>query len=224
MTAAALTAIAVVLLGSRCRVRPPVRRAMSDHEERRPPAAVLRPWSRRSRRSGSRTLAVADWCERLARAVRGGDSMLGALRSTPPPPGLDGDLGALTLALDRGTPLDRAADRATDDRDLSVVLSVLRACASVGGSAAEPLDRAAATLRARAADAAERRTHSAQARASAQVMTVLPIAMLAVLVGASRAIREQVATPAGLAVVALGLALNLGGWAWMRRTIARTVE
>lgn len=223
MTAAALTAVVAALLGWTYRIRPPARRVGGDDAGGRPDDGHRHRRSRPRRRRHD-PAAVAAWCEALARSLRGGETLVGALRATPPPGHLEHELGPLALALDRGVPLDRAADRPTADSDLSVVLAVLRACASVGGSAAEPLDRAAATLRARAADAAERRTHSAQARASALVMTVIPVVMLAVMVGSSDAIRRQVATPAGSAVVALGLCLNLAGWAWMRRTIARTVE
>lgn len=223
MTAAALTTIVVLLLGRACRVRPPARVPAPHDAGSRPNRASDRRRARPSR-PRSHTTAVADWCEGVARAVRGGETLVGALRVTPLPAGVGSAADELLAGLERGVPLDRAADRPTDDRDLAVVLSVLRACAGVGGSPAEPLDRAAATLRARAADAAERRTHSAQARASALVMTVLPIAMLALLTAASPAVRNQVVTPAGALVAGLGLALNLAGWAWMRRTISRTVE
>jgi Flp pilus assembly protein TadB len=88
-----------------------------------------------------------------------------------------------------------------------------------GGHPAEPLDRAAAALRARAADRAERRTHSAQARASALVMTWLPIVVLALLVAMSGAVRSVVVTPFGAWSVLAGAGLNLTGWRWMRRLV-----
>ena len=96
---------------------------------------------------------------------------------------------------------------------------MLRACAEHGGPPGEPIDRAAATLRGRAADLAERRTHSAQARLSAVVMTWLPIAMLALLLVSSASVRAAVTGPAGLLVVASGAILNFVGWRWMGRII-----
>jgi tight adherence protein B len=102
---------------------------------------------------------------------------------------------------------------------LEVALTVIRACAAHGGPAAEPLSRAAATLRGRAADAAERRTQSAQARMSAIVMTVLPVCMLGLLLVTSGSVRTFAAGPLGLAVIATGTAANALGWLWMRRLI-----
>ncbi len=97
---------------------------------------------------------------------------------------------------------------------------MLRACAEHGGAAAEPIDRAASALRQRAALAGERRTQSAQARMSAIVMTLLPGAMLAMLLITSGAVRRTALSPVGLAVIACGALLNLAGWSWMRRLIA----
>jgi tight adherence protein B len=108
--------------------------------------------------------------------------------------------------------------------DLDLVLVVVRACAEHGGEGAEPIDRAAAALRQRAALAGERRTNSAQARMSALVMTCLPLAMLALLALTSRSVRAASTSPAGLVAIALGAMLNLAGWAWMRRLIARATR
>ena len=67
--------------------------------------------------------------------------------------------------------------------------------------------------------AAERRTQSAQARLSAVVMTVLPLAMLGLLLVTSSTTRQAATTPLGLLVIATGAVLNLAGWRWMRRII-----
>ena len=68
-----------------------------------------------------------------------------------------------------------------------LAFTVLRSCARFGGPAAAPLERAAATLRARDAVAAEQQAQSAQARLSARVLTLVPIALL----GAARRHRPQ---------------------------------
>ncbi len=125
----------------------------------------------------------------------------------------------ITLAVDRGRALTDALDVRSPSPHLALALSVLRACTANGGPPAEPLDRAAATLRARAVAAAERQTQSAQARLSAVVMTVLPVAMLVLLLLTSSATRAAAGSPLGVLAVTIGGALNLIGWRWMRRII-----
>ncbi len=78
------------------------------------------------------------------------------------------------------------------------------------------LDRAAATIRARAADADERAVHAAQARMSGQVLTALPLGMLALLVGTDADVRTAVVTPIGATCITIGLLLNAIGWWWIR--------
>jgi tight adherence protein B len=124
------------------------------------------------------------------------------------------------LALERGASVSGAlADLEVTSPHLDLAVVVLRACAEHGGGAAEPIDRTAAALRQRAAVAGERRTHSAQARMSASVMTLLPGAMLGLLLATSASVRSAAVRPSGLAVVVLGTMLNLAGWWWMRRMI-----
>jgi tight adherence protein B len=169
--------------------------------------------------------ALAAWCDALARALRGGATLRHALCTVAPPPSVAPQLAPALLALERGTSVAAAlTDIDARSRDLDLVLVVLRACAEHGGTTAEPIDRAAAALRQRAALAGERRTHSAQARMSAVVMTCLPGAMLALLALTSRSVRAAATSPAGVAVIGAGLLLNLAGWAWMRRLIARATR
>jgi tight adherence protein B len=155
----------------------------------------------------------------MARVVRSGSSLTTAVRCTAPPAGCIEDVDQVVLALDRGSRLADALERSTTSPHVNLALAVLRACALNGGPPAEPLDRAAATLRGRAADAAERQTQSAQARLSALVMTTLPVAMLGLLLATSSSTRAATISPAGVAAVTVGGALNFGGWRWMRRII-----
>ncbi len=167
-------------------------------------------------------MAAATWCDDLARAVRSGATLTAALRACTVPAGAEPVAESICLSLDRGQPLaDALRPNGSDSPHLDVVLTVLRACAQHGGTAAEPLDRAAATLRARAADQADRLTHSAQARMSAVVMTCLPVAMLALMMLTSGSVREAFLSPVGLLAVGVGATLNASGWLWMRRTINR---
>lgn len=173
------------------------------------------------RRSGAGSPdEIAQWCDEIARAARSGSTLTAAVRGARAPAALAAELAAIHLALDRGVPLAAALEHApAGNADAQLAFTVLRACAEHGGPPGEPIDRAAATLRGRAADLAERRTHSAQARLSAVVMTWLPIAMLALLLVSSASVRAAVTGPAGLLVVASGAILNFVGWRWMGRII-----
>lgn len=166
------------------------------------------------------TAAVADWCDALARRLRSGDTLTAAIRVTPGDPHLERVLAPVGLALDRGAPLTTALSSVTiRSAPLDTALTVLAACATFGGPTAEPVDRVAATLRRRVADAAERRAQSAQARLSALVLTVLPGAVLVAMAITSESVRHGVLAPVGAVSVSLGALLNGVGWWWMRRII-----
>lgn len=211
---------ALPLVGSvmwTCRPRPPVRRLTSGE-----PADVTRS-ERRRRRWGRRRvappdpIALAHWCEGVARCVRGGD----ALRTVVDRPPDDASVATVVDAIRR-----HVADphRAPLPPDAALVAAVVSACLDQGGPAAEPLDRAAGVLRARAAERDERRVQSAQARLSAVVLTWLPVGVLLLLAASSEAVRRVVTTPAGLAFVFAGSLLNLAGWWWMRRIVERAAR
>lgn len=221
MTAAVCTMVAVVAIGAALRPRPEPRHVTDLARRRSARWRGLRQHRRRPRRSPTATAAeVAVWCEGLARVVRGGSTLGTALRTTDPPASCSAHIDEVVLTLDRGSRLADALAGPTPSPHLDLAVTVLRACAINGGPPAEPLDRAAATLRGRAADAAERQTQSAQARLSAVVMTILPTAMLALLFATSSTTRTAAMTPIGSVAIALGAALNIGGWRWMRRIIA----
>ncbi|MFV0306752.1 MAG: type II secretion system F family protein [Desertimonas sp.] len=166
--------------------------------------------------------AMAEWCEQAARSLRTGVSLTRALQEAARAAPRARPAFAPSLArLERGHGLaDAIADLDDDPATPSgLVASVLGACAALGGPAARPLDRTAAVLHARAAERAERLVASAQARLSARVLTVLPLATLGLMVIAEPSTREAVATPAGIACVLAGGGFNLAGWWWMRRVI-----
>jgi tight adherence protein B len=215
MIAGLLAGCLAAAVMSVCRVRPDhrLRDATPAPTDRR---SFPRPRLHRSRRPGPEE--IAGWCDALARDVRSGASLGAALRSVGPPDGTS--LVVIPHALARGRPLADALTVTTPSPDEHAALTVLTACAHHGGPAAQPLDQVAATLRRRAADAAERAVHSAQARLSALVMTVLPGAVLVLLLTTSPSTRATTGSPFGVAVVVLGLGLNLLGWVWMRRIIA----
>jgi tight adherence protein B len=223
MVPSLLAAIAVLLIGAAVRPLPAPRQAEGratavtpGSRRRRSPTSMLR-----HRSAGLDPADLAVWCDSLARALRGGATLHHALRTIPPPASVRDRLAPAMLALERGASVAAAlAEPVAGSPHLDLVLVVLRACAEHGGEAAEPIDRAAAALRQRSALAGERRTQSAQARMSAVVMTLLPGAMLGMLLLTSPPVRASAASPIGLVVIAGGALLNLAGWWWMRRLIA----
>jgi tight adherence protein B len=219
-----LVGLLVVLIGGRLQIRPRPRRPQAaplelaeSSESRLWPLLGDRRLARRPFEPGPEH--VAAWCDALARAVGGGATLATAIRTVEPPAACVAAVGSIRLALERGVSLHDACSSGPQPEALQVAITVIRACAAQGGPAAEPLSRTAAVLRGRAADAAERRTQSAQARMSAIVMTILPICMLALLLATSSSVRLFVVSPTGLGVMAAGAALNTLGWRWMRRLV-----
>ena len=107
------------------------------------------------------------------------------------------------------------SDRRDGVSALTVCSAVIACAAEVGGSLAEPVDRLAVAMRERSELDRDRRTHSAQARLSALVLSCLPIGVLGVLVVADSGVREVITSPLGASVVAAGVGLDaLGAW-WM---------
>ena len=214
-----LTWLLIAATLSRWRLRPgPGLRDLGPElpSRTRLPRSPVPPWRRRSRRPGPAD--VAAWCDALAREVRSGTSLANALRSVAPPDG--SALVAIPHDLARGRPLAEALAVPASTAHEAAALMVLSQCALHGGPASQPLDQVATTLRRRAADAAERVVHSSQARLSALVMTVLPGAVLLLLMTTSTSVRSVSSTPTGLLALIAGLGLNGLGWWWMRRVIA----
>lgn len=108
--------------------------------------------------------------------------------------------------------------------DERVVLQALHATRALGGPVAATLDAAAALLRERLAVRAEALSHSAQARLSARVLTVVPLAFCAWNLAASASFRAAWLGPAGRVCAVLGVACNALGWWWMRRIINRAAQ
>ena len=177
--------------------------------------------------------AIARWCDELSRRVRGGSSLVDAIvRTIPDDPRLAEVTDGIRLRLERGVNLDTAlaaidapVGRRGNRRHravgvhLQLALSVIGAAATHGGHIAQVLDRVAAALRLRAADEHERAAQSAQARLSAHVLTALPVGFLVLLVLADRAVRDVIASPIGISMVALGGVLDALGWLWMRSIV-----
>lgn len=165
---------------------------------------------------------VASWCDDLSRRVRAGSTLRDALMSTTSDSlPLSVALAGVRLRLERGSTVEEALADVADDRHFALATSVVATASQVGGPSALALDRAAASLRLRAADQQERAAHSAQARMSAHVLTFVPLAFLALMLTVDEGVRSVVASRVGALVAVVGLALNGLGWIWMRSVIGR---
>ena len=195
--------------------RPPPARAQWRH-------LVDQLTGRGARRSRSaEPAALAEWCDDLSRRVRAGASLRDALGRAVPHDATCRQLSSpLRRAIERGVPTEDAVRLMTGGgADLDLAATVVATAARLGGSPAAAIDRTATALRQRSADRDDRLVQSAQARLSAQVLTVLPVAILGVLLLADDDVRTAVTAPVGAACVAVGLVLNTVGWCWMRRVV-----
>lgn len=161
--------------------------------------------------------------EAVAAGLRSGASLRQALaeaaRATPG--GLGDDLADVTMATERGAGLVAALEGWAVRRPLPgvrLVVAALCVGAETGGAAARAVDGVAVTLRQRLAADAEAHALATQARVSAAVIAVAPLAF-----GALAAITDPrsagflLRTPAGLVLLSAGLALDAAGALWMAR-------
>ena len=221
----AALAVAVLLGAGGPRLRPTARQIRHRSPGLEPDPRRSRrhnwPWSGSSARLDSND-AVASWCEHVAARLRGGQSLAVAIAdAVADVPEVAASFVPVTHALSRGrTVADAAALLESDPgQPIGVVRAVLVSCAELGGPAAAPLDRAAVTLRARAAERAERMARSAQARLSARVLTLLPVGTLGLLAIIEPSVRSVLATPAGSLCLLAGTVCNVAGWWWMRHIV-----
>jgi Flp pilus assembly protein TadB len=155
----------------------------------------------------------ADVADTIAHNVRAGDSLRSAFDHM-----LD-DRDPQGTVVHRGACLDDVLGAQRAGADELVVVRALQTAWSLGGPAAQGVHAAAALLRERHALRAEAAAHGAQARASAHVLTLVPAVFALFGAVTSASFRSVVVTPAGAAAVAIGIVLNLVGWAWMRHTV-----
>jgi tight adherence protein B len=184
---------------------------------------------------------LPDALETVARAVRTGDSLQRALaragasarqersgvggRPRPETAGTGpvADLAEVADVTGRGVPLVDALDgwmarRPTESVRLAG--SGLSLAAELGGESAHVVDRLADTLRERQSWRREARAMAAQARLSALVVTISPIAFTAILaIFDPRSIRFLTSSPAGLVCLVVGAGLDAFAYWWMRRLV-----
>lgn len=188
---------------------------------------LVRQWHGRND-TARRDAQLPEALERLAAAARAGRSLPAAideLATTAPEP-LRHEVAAVAAALAQGMPLERAveawvASTVPGPGDLELATTALALGARAGGEVGRSLDRVAATLRERRELRGEARALATQARASAGVLTVAPVAFaLLVSVIEPGVVGFLLTTPPGLACLTVGLALDVTGAIWMARIVA----
>lgn len=165
-------------------------------------------------RSRPQPVRWAEFLDAVASSVRSGDSLTTAIEVAAQ---RTGTLAPATSA--PGPAGGRRRGVLPAGADEAVVLQALEVAARLGGPIASGLQHAADLLREREATRAEARAHAAQARLSAVVLTLVPVAFAAFGVVASSSYRSAVDGGAGVVLAAAGVTLNLVGWRWMRHII-----
>ncbi len=184
----------------------------------------VRPARRRNRRDAQ----LPDALDRLASSLRGGRSVgpaLVELAGDVADP-LGGELRTVAGSLAHGAPvgvaLARWADSPGSSSDVRLVAAALTLGADAGGEVARAVDRIAATLRERRELHAEVQSLATQARASAGVLALAPLAFTGLVATIEpAAVAFLVTTPIGWACLVAGLGLEALGAAWMARITGR---
>lgn len=135
------------------------------------------------------------------------------------------DLALVARALAHGDPLEDALARWVERRPLPGVrltVAALGLGSRTGGDLARAVEEVAATERHRRATREEVHALSAQARLSALVVALAPVAFTALATVTDPGVaRFLLATPAGWLCLAVGGGLDAAGICWMRSITAR---
>lgn len=161
--------------------------------------------------------------EAMATALRSGASLRQALAEAAgvTPGTLGADLAGVADATRHGSGVVAALEAWAGRRPLPgvrLVVAALCLAAETGGAAARSVDAVAATLRQRLAAQAEARALATQARVSAAVIAVAPVAFCVLSVAVDpRSSAFLLRTRVGLALLTAGLVLDAAGALWMAR-------
>lgn len=159
--------------------------------------------------------------ESLAGSVRSGASLPLAVREAAATAGgpIALDLAGVVASVESGTPLVSALDAWADRRGsgrVRLAVAALTLALECGGAEARTLDGVAATLRDRLAIEREVVALSSQARSSAVVMIAAPAGFVLLTGVGDPAVGEFfLHSSLGFACLALGIALDAAGGAWM---------
>ena len=167
----------------------------------------------------------ADAVGALAAAVRSGASLTQAIRyaSTEAVPPVRDDLALVVERLDTGIALDQALrswSSARPGANVELVVGALELHRRSGGDLPAVLDQVVGTIRDRVSITREVRSLTAQARMSAWILGLLPVGFFGFLwLTSRRDIEGAMSTPVGIACVVVGLLLELGAFAWIRKLL-----
>ena len=167
----------------------------------------------------------ADAVGALAAAVRSGASLTQAIRYAASEAGspIRDDLAGVVEQLDTGIALDEALRSWSTMRpnaNVELVVGALELHRRSGGDLPAVLDQVVGAIRDRVSISREVRSLTAQARMSAWILGLLPVGFFAFLWLTSRRDSEgAMSTPIGIACVLLGLLLELGAFAWIRKLL-----
>lgn len=187
--------------------------------------SVYRGPAREARTAARRDEQLADAVAAMASALRAGQSVSQAIAfaETESARPLRTSLETMNRALDLGEPLDQALDGwsgEVDTDDSRLVAGVLQLHRRSGGDLPSVLDQVAGTLRERQAANREVRALTAQARLSGVILGILPVGFFAFLLLTSRdQIEGAFRTPAGIAALSVGVLLEAGAFAWIRKLL-----
>lgn len=170
--------------------------------------------------------ALAAWTDAVSTELRAGASLAAAIERAAVPRVLARELARLHARRAAGAAfVDACRGWAADHPDADTVAVAGACCVALesGGPTASGFAGLAAALRARAEVRAEAVALATQARLSATVIALAPLAFLLVAgAGDRRVIDGLLGTAAGRTCLVLGLLLDGLGAGWMRRTV-RTV-
>lgn len=170
---------------------------------------------------------LPDLLHLLARALRGGHTLHRAIVRVAADEAAGDEFRRAARRVGDGAPVHGEIDRwaaALHHPDADLVRAVVNTGASTGSALASSFDRAAATLHERAELHREIRVLTAQARASALLLTLAPLVLLGVVAVADPGVvGASLASGVGRFAVAAGLVLDVAGWAWMSR-LAEAVD
>lgn len=180
-------------------------------------------WSARRWRRRDDRAAMPLVLELLARELRAGATVLGAISTVAATEPAGASLQPVVDRVARGARVADELDRwaaAHGSADAHLARSVLRLGLLTGAALADSLDGAAATMRDRSELDAELRALTAQSRASAMLLAVAPVGFLVVLGStAPDLVAPLVTTPFGWGCLVVGIALDAVGFWWMRRLV-----
>ena len=180
--------------------------------------------SARKRRARMIASAVPDTLDRIGAELRAGGTVATGLAAVAAGDGpLGPDIARVETRVRLGASLSNALREWARERPAPGVEATAGALAltdAVGGRAADALEALGSSLRDRLAIVAEARALSAQARYSAWVIGVAPLAYLAAsAVIDPRSVHALVGTGAGRVCALVGLVLEVLGASWMRAIV-----